>query len=495
MRFQKSSYGGLIVNDSFLDIKNITRIVVKRHRLILASLMLSVLLTVAVNNILPEVYEAEITVRIRQPKGLANSLLADQPIEGSNTKQLMQSNTEILKSRTVAQNVSSKLSESKDWGLTPKGVMDRISTLQVNAEILKIIVQGKTPDEAQTIATTLMDSFVQRVTELSRMEQNAARQFIGKRLLDAKGDLEKAEIALENYKRDQKIVAPTDEIKAMVDKIASMKKIDAENDMAVVSDSARLKKSQEKLSQQKQGVLADNQLIQQQKNKLAELEIQKANLLSVYTDDHPKVVSVQASIDNIKENLDLEISRVINGDAPSTNTIHQRLLENEIQAATELVAAGVRKEEMGKIIARDQQEIAEFPAKEHGLAIVERDVIVAREQYAMLAKRHEEARINEVMQPVEVQVIDAPNASPTPVRPKKMLNILLGLVIGLFNGIALAVLLEHLHRKITTDEDVQKYLDLPVFGVVPDFADEPRSTYERYKVRLKILFMDLNVRR
>jgi len=483
------------VSDSFLDIKNITRIVVKKYRLILASFFLSVFLTVVINNILPEVYEAEITVRIKQPKGLASSLLADQPIDGGNTKQLLQSNIEILKSRTVAQTVISKLPQNKDWELNPNNIMGRITTLQVNAEILKVKVQGKTPEEAQTIATTLMDSFVQRVTELSRMEQKAAREFIGKRLLDAKEDLEKAETVLENFKRDQTIVAPNDEIKAVVDKIAYMKKIDAENDMAVVSASARLKKTQEKLSQQKQGVLADNQLIQQQKNKLAELEVQKANLLSVYTTDHPKVVSVQAAIDNIKENLDLEILRVINGDAPSTNSIHQLLLENEIQAATELVAASVRKQEMGQIIARDQKEMAEFPAKEHGLAIVERDIMIAREQYAMLAKRHEEARINEVMQPMEVQVIDAPDASPIPVKPKKMLNILLGMVIGLLNGIALAVLLEYLNRKITTDEDVQKYLELPVFGVVPDFADEPRSIYERCRTKLRVLFRSLIVKR
>ncbi|BBB90715.1 MAG TPA: GNVR domain-containing protein [Methylomusa anaerophila] len=477
-----------MVNGSIWDKQNIIRIAIQRKGLILAVFILTVMLTVGMNALLPKVYEAETTVRIKQPKALANSLLADQPVEGGNTKQLMQSNTEILKSRTVAQAVIAKLPQDRYAAISPNDILRRISTSSINGEILKIKVQGKTPEEAQTIATALMDAFVQRITGLSRREQKAAREFIGERLLEAKAELETAESAFEDYKREQKIVSPADETKVMVENLAGMKKANDENTTALAAAAAKLSNIREQLNRQKQGVLADNQLIQQQKNKLAELEGEKAGLLAKYTADHPQVQSVQASIDKIKVDLNEEISRVVNGDAPSTNHLRQGLLENEIQVGAELSTASARKTATEQIIASDQQDLAKIPAKEHGLAIVERDVTVAREKYVMLAKRHEEARINEVMQPLEVQVIDEPDASPSPVQPKKTLNLLLGAVIGLVSGIGLAVLGEHVQKKMATEEDVKRYLDLPVIGMVPDFTDEPRPGYIRYRNKLRAVF-------
>ena len=482
------------MNDSVINIKYIIRIIAKRKILVLFFFILTIFLATIINSIIPEVYEAETTVRIKQPKGLANSLLADQPMEISNTKQLMQANTEILKSRTVAQAVVLKLSSNQysTNTITPGDIMGRISTIPVNAEILRIKVKGKKPEEAQIIANALIDTFVKHLTNLSRVEQKIVREFIGERLLEAKGELETVESALENYKRSHKIVSPNEETRVMVEKLAGMKRADDENNVALVSNAARLNNIREKLNKQKQGVFAENQLIQQQKSKLAELELEKASLLAKYTDEYPKVISIQATIDQIKTSLDTEIIKVVNGDSSSTNPIYKGLLENEITVGAELSTVIARQEIIKKIIAQDEQEIAEFPAKEHGLAIVERDVTIAREKYAMLAKRHEEARISEVMQPLEVQVIDPPEASLMPIAPKKSLNLFLGATLGLVGGIGLAVLLELLQKKIVTEEDVKNYLDLPVIGVVADFSDQPRSGYIGYRSKLKNLFRWLN---
>lgn len=62
------------------------------------------------------------------------------------------------------------------------------------------------------------------------------------------------------------------------------------------------------------------------------------------------------------------------------------------------------------------------------------------------------------------------NASP--ISPNPPLNIAIALVVGLMAGIGLAFLLEYLDNTIKTEQDLEKLLELPVLGVIPEMDDE-----------------------
>nr|WP_255710871.1 GNVR domain-containing protein [Pelosinus baikalensis] len=116
-----------------------------------------------------------------------------------------------------------------------------------------------------------------------------------------------------------------------------------------------------------------------------------------------------------------------------------------------------------------EQDLNKLPAKEQGLAKVMRDANVNQEIYIMLAKRHEEARISEAMQPTDVQIIDVAIAPEKPISPKKTLNVVIAAILGLFVGTGIAFLLEYMNKTVRNADDVQQYLDLPVLGSIPDF--------------------------
>lgn len=129
-----------------------------------------------------------------------------------------------------------------------------------------------------------------------------------------------------------------------------------------------------------------------------------------------------------------------------------------------------------------------MPAKEQGLARVMRDVSVAQEIYIMLAKRHEEARISEVMQPTDVQVIDTADLPDKPVKPKKARNVVAAAMLGIFAGLAWAFFQEYMDKSIRTPEDVRQYLDLPILGSIPDMEkDDEQSPKPGLWVRIKQL--------
>lgn len=62
--------------------------------------------------------------------------------------------------------------------------------------------------------------------------------------------------------------------------------------------------------------------------------------------------------------------------------------------------------------------------------------------------------------------------NPTPIKPNKMLNIAIALVIGLMIGIGIAFLLEYLDTTVKSELDVQEIIGLPLIGVVSPIQNE-----------------------
>ncbi|MFQ5902133.1 MAG: polysaccharide biosynthesis tyrosine autokinase, partial [Candidatus Binatia bacterium] len=71
-----------------------------------------------------------------------------------------------------------------------------------------------------------------------------------------------------------------------------------------------------------------------------------------------------------------------------------------------------------------------------------------------------------------ISIIDKAEPPRKPSRPKKGMNLLLSVLVGLMGGVGLAFFLEHLDKTINTlktPQEVQRYLRVPNLGLVPDF--------------------------
>src|SRR5690606_13424478 len=101
-----------------------------------------------------------------------------------------------------------------------------------------------------------------------------------------------------------------------------------------------------------------------------------------------------------------------------------------------------------------------------GAAVVTRNQV--QNSVQILRGRLEEVRIAEAMRTSNVAVID-PAVPPTrPVSPRPMLNMALALFLGLFAGVAGALLLEFFDTTVKTPEEIGPLLGLPVLGRIPE---------------------------
>lgn len=68
-----------------------------------------------------------------------------------------------------------------------------------------------------------------------------------------------------------------------------------------------------------------------------------------------------------------------------------------------------------------------------------------------------------------VKLISQASVDPDPVSPNVMRNTAVAALLGLVVSVGIVILREMLDNRIKTEDDVRKYLDLPVVGVIPNY--------------------------
>ena len=59
-----------------------------------------------------------------------------------------------------------------------------------------------------------------------------------------------------------------------------------------------------------------------------------------------------------------------------------------------------------------------------------------------------------------------------PIKPKKALNVAIAFFLGLMASVGLTFIIEYMDSTIKTEEDINKYLELPVIGIIPKNAEQ-----------------------
>ena len=71
-----------------------------------------------------------------------------------------------------------------------------------------------------------------------------------------------------------------------------------------------------------------------------------------------------------------------------------------------------------------------------------------------------------------IQVMDKAIKPTSPTSPDKNFNMLIGLILGLMISAAVVLFIEYSNSTIKTESDVEKYIHLPILGVIPKVTDK-----------------------
>lgn len=90
---------------------------------------------------------------------------------------------------------------------------------------------------------------------------------------------------------------------------------------------------------------------------------------------------------------------------------------------------------------------------------------------AKIANKISGVFVKEVMRILKVnnvETIDKAIPMPKPINIKITLNVAISMILGLMFGVFVAFMMEYLDNTIKTENDIEKYLELPVLGLIPD---------------------------
>lgn len=320
--------------------------------------------------------------------------------------------------------------------------------------LLKITVEDPDPVMAQNIANTLAQSYIEFDTTSKVKSSQNTMSWMTAQLYETQKKLEDAEAEFMAYKQDEKLFSIQGKQNLITQKIEDFNDsyIEARNRRLELD--AKLEKLKRSLRSEGEVLYArsliDNPLIESLYTQLHESEVELNRLNNIFKSKHPKIVQITGKIEETRKKLNEEIKKEIENLKSERSVLHTK--EKILQ----------------ETISGFESDALETGKKELQYTILQRNLNTNQKLYDILLSKIKEANIEESLEVSNIRIAEEAVAPLAPIKPKKKQNILIGAILGLMTGIGFSFLWEYLDRTIRTEDDVQKYLELPVLSVIPE---------------------------
>lgn len=336
-----------------------------------------------------------------------------------------------------------------------------VSPLQ-RSRLVNVSFTSYSPELSSKVANAIAESFIQLNLESKFEATHQAREWLEKQLEDMKAKVEQAEEKLNEYAAKNEIIFLTEEGKGNDSENIITKKLDELSTALTTATSDRI--SKEALyneirsgNSESSSIVMNNPLVLSLKKDYAELESEYNKQLKVYKPDYPKMVRLKEHIDQIKKKIDAEIKRVV------------------LSIKKDYEAALKRESYLKSAFERQKKEALDLNQRSIQYQILKREADTNKELYNGLLQRLKETGVSASLTASNIQILDRAEVPESPSKPRKTLNILLSIIVGLAGGIGLAFFKEYLDNTIKTPEDIEKRVYLPSLGLVPYYTDNKET--------------------
>ncbi len=141
----------------------------------------------------------------------------------------------------------------------------------------------------------------------------------------------------------------------------------------------------------------------------------------------------------------------------------QQILTEQLQTA---------EVELEQARADYAEALSASPEDSATLSVASQALEVRERTYTSLLTQYEAARLEEAVRANAISVIEEAAAPNRPSKPRHVVNIALGVAVGLISGVALAFLLENLDTTLYTTEQIENATQMMTIGQVPAAKDD-----------------------
>jgi succinoglycan biosynthesis transport protein ExoP len=331
-------------------------------------------------------------------------------------------------------------------------------TLARGSRMLKVSFESTDPRLAAQVATALVNNYIQYNFSTQYDATRQASGWMGRQLDDLKAKVEKSQQALVDYERQNAIVNISDKENVVEQRLADLSQdlTTAENDLAQKESVYDLVKA----NPSQVASLAQDELLQRLQEKYADAKTEYVNALAQYGPRFPKVVQLQDQVNELHGLIEQERERTV------------ERIDRDYQAALN------RETILEAAVAREKVKVGNLNQLLIQHDLLKHDFETNQELYDSLLKRLKNATVSAGLRATNIHIVDNALVPGVPVRPKKALDIAIGLMVGLILGITLAFVEEGLDNSVKNAEDVERLVPAPILAVIPAAGSVgPRSSW------------------
>jgi len=389
-------------------------------------------------------------------------------------KAYIETQQEIIKSRRIVRQVMKnlELSNREEYRKAKDPIETLLKKLKVglvkDTRIIKINVEDENPEEASRIANEFSKVYVNSNIALKIQASTDAEGWLEKEAEQQKAKVRETEMSFQDYKEKNDIVSVVDKENIINDALTKLNAnyLDAQkNRMQAETAYKSLAETEDGLRLENlPNPLADNQIFTQLKKEYLGQQALLVEYQKVYKNKHPKMIKLLENISYIESRIKSEIGSIKNN------------VKSEYDQAKEDEA------KLKGILEDKKKESLELERKIIGYNALKRELETNERILDIVLNRLKETSISNQMQTNNVRIQDMAEIPMKPIKPKKQLNIILSIILGMVGGIGLAFFREYMDTTIKDLSDIATLLQLPVLGSVPRIKPDGKNIRNKIDV-------------
>lgn len=337
------------------------------------------------------------------------------------------------------------------------------------SNLLNITVKMADPQLAALTANTIADEYIATVFENEVETARKNQQFLSGRLTFLRQEWKEAESRLQSYREAENIVTRSsgenevdEELSSLSNRYFSARenRLRQENLHQQLKDIRPGNRSAEKLQ-----AISNHPSISTIQSTLFTLNQRKQELSKRYGSRHNQMIALESEINSANRDLQVRVADVVAG------------ISNEYELAVKIERAA--EETLNSVRDRKQQ----LGRKEFQLNDLEQDVVTKREVYSIFLVRLNEDGASGPVRNDNLWVADPALVPVAGQRTSLSKAAMIALILSLGASISLGLVFELTSNTITSGEDVEKKLGMPLLGYLPMLAgdiEQPGLTFNEY---------------
>ena len=354
--------------------------------------------------------------------------------------------------QVVQAGTASWLSDLRFLGNVPareKAVLTLLDDIRVDtarkSDVVQVTCLSPAPELSQAVVAKLVEFYVDQHLEWNRTPK--AREFFDQQTERLREELDRKEGSLVELKNETGMASPEEQRKQLVAQIGRL-----EDELMAAEASESAAEAEVRLVQKKLAGYPATEVTTRttgfateaadtMRAQLYSLELKEQELLAKYTEAHPEVRLVRDQIARSRAVLtgeDRSLEQVTTGRTRTSEEAEISLLQRE----PSLVAHRAKAEKLRRQLEATRGRLAELNRNEFEVARLAREVELNDFSYRKYSENLEQARIDEALRLgriSNISIVQPASYEIKPARPRRLLTLIVGLLIGSCGSVGLAL--------------------------------------------------------